>query len=182
MINLTVLFSIITINLYSQQTLIQLQNKTLEDVYFWDQYYRKSKNHCNNHEMKYRDSINKKIVTDFIDFYGFPLERKYSKNAINGIYYTIQHSNLSFQEKYLDKIKELSDSDLISKKKYAMTFDRVLIGKTGKQKYGEQRFYDSIEKKLKYYPFINIDSVQFYRKLLGLDSLNLNKKTTLIFK
>ena len=67
-------------------------------------------------------------------------------------------------------------------KKYAMMYDRILVRTIGKQKYGEQMQADPSNNYLEYVSFVNIDSVQIYRKQLGLDSLDLNKKIQLIRK
>jgi hypothetical protein len=171
----------VSTSIYSQ-TNISVQNKILEDVYYWDQHIRKSYNNCSDQEHEYTDSVNRVIVKYIINTFGFPLTRAYSKNAINGIYYTIQHDKIEVQQKYFQQIKQLSDSGFISKKHYAMTYDRILSRTTGKQKYGEQRYHDTTDHILKYIPFINIDSVQIFRKQLGLDSIDLNKKTRVIIK
>jgi len=63
-----------------------------------------------------------------------------------------------------------------------MTYDRVSVKTIGKQKYGEQRYHDTTDNILKYYPFISVDSVQIFRRQLGLDPLDLNKRTMLKVK
>lgn len=174
-----ILFS--TTNIYSQMS-ISMQNKILENVYYWDQHVRKSYSNCSDKEQEYTDSVNRIIVKYIINTYGFPLKREYSKNGIYGVYYVLQHDKIDIQQKYFPQIKQLCDSGLIPKKYYAMTYDRILSRTTGKQKYGEQRYHDTTDNVLKYIPFINIDSVQIYRKQLGLDSIDLNKKTRVIVK
>lgn len=171
----------VSINTYSQ-TNISVQNKILEDVYYWDQHIRKSYNNCSDQERQYTDSVNRVTVKYIINAFGFPLTRAYSKNAIYGIYYSIQHDKIEVQQKYFQQIKQLSDSGFISKKHYAMTYDRILSRTTGKQKYGEQRYHDTADHMLKYIPFINVDSIQIYRKQLGLDSIDLNKRIRMIAK
>ena len=155
----------VSINMYSQASIFK-QNQILEDVYYWDQHVRKSYNNCSDKEQTYTDSINRIKVKFIINAFGFPINKQYSKNAINGVYYSIQHDDIEVQEKYFPQIKQLTDSGFISKKQYAMMYDRILIKTTGKQKYGEQRYHDTIDNILNYFPFINIDSVQIFRKQL----------------
>ena len=167
---------------YCQTPSIEEKNAILENVYYWDQHIRKSKNKCSEREIKYFDSINVLTVDNYILKYGFPINEPLSKNAYFGIYYTIQHAELNRQQLYLDKFKILADRGVIEMKKYAMMYDRILVRTTGKQKYGEQMQADQSNNFLEYVSFINIDSVQIYRKQLGLDSLDLNKKIGLIRK
>jgi hypothetical protein len=172
----------LTSALYLQTNSIEMRNAILENVYFWDQHIRKSKNNCTEQDIKYYDSINVLTVDNYIVKYGFPMNEPLSRNAYFGIYYTIQHADLNRQQMYLDKFKILADRGIIEMKKYAMMYDRIMVSTIGKQKYGEQMQADSANNFLEYLPFINIDSVQIYRKQLGLDSLDLNKKIQLIKK
>jgi len=167
---------------YCQTPSIEIQNAILENVYYWDQHIRKSKSNCSELEIKYYDSINVLTVDNYILKYGFPLNEPLSRNAYFGIYYAIQHADLNRQQMYLDKFKILADLGTIEMKKYAMMYDRILVRTIGKQKYGEQMQADPSNNYLEYVSFVNIDSVQIYRKQLGLDSLDLNKKVQLIRK
>ena len=94
----------VSTSIYSQ-TNISIQNKILEDVYYWDQHIRKSYNNCSDKEIEYTDSVNRVIVKYIINAFGFPLTRLHSKNAINGVYYAIQHDKIEFQQKYFQQIK-----------------------------------------------------------------------------
>ena len=132
--------------------------------------------------MNLQDSINQRKLDGYFYKFGLPNTKLFTKGAYNGIYYTIQHSTLASQKKYLNYIKQLADSGFLSQKKYAMTYDRIFVGTIGKQKYGEQMFIDSTTNYLKYFPFINKDSVQLYRKQLGLDTLDLNIQIRMIKK
>jgi hypothetical protein len=143
---------------------------------------RQPKNYCSDKEVNIQDSIDLQKVERFIVKYGFPASKKYSTKAIDGVYYTIQHSNLKTQKKYFGLISQLCDSGFISRKKYAMTYDRILVGTIGKQKYGEQMFIDTTTFSLKYFPFINKDSVQIFRNQLGLDSLDFKINIRIIKK
>jgi hypothetical protein len=167
---------------YSQTNSIEIKNAILENIYYWDQHIRKTKNNCSERDIKYYDSINILTVDNYILKYGFPMNEPLSRNAYYGIYYAIQHADLSRQQQYLDKFKTLADRGIIEMKKYAMMYDRILVRSIGKQKYGEQMQPDLSHNFLEYVSFINIDSVQIYRKQLGLDSLDLNKKIRLIRK
>ena len=173
---------LLSTKVYSQTTILSLQNDYLENICYWDQHARKSKYNCSDQETNYTDSVNLLKLEYYIKRFGFPLTRQYSENAYNGVFYTIQHADLSVQEKYISKIRQAADSGFIAMKKYAMMYDRILNRNIGKQKYGEQRYHDTVDNYLKYVPFINIDSVQFYRKQIGLDSLDLNKKVKLMVK
>jgi len=168
--------------MYSQINFLPQQNEYLENICYWDQHARKSKNNCSDKEINYIDSVNLLKLEYYINRFGFPLTKQYSETAYNGVFYTIQHADVSVQEKYISNIRQAADSGFIVMKKYAMMYDRILNRTIGKQKYGEQRYHDTLDNYLKYIPFINIDSVQFYRKQIGLDSLDLNKKLKLMVK
>ena len=173
---------LLSTQMFSQTNLLTKQNEYLEKIYYWDQHVRKSKYNCSDKEIAYTDSINEIKLNYYLKLFGFPLTRQYSETAYNGVFYTIQHADLSVQEKYISKIKQIADSGFIAMKKYAMMYDRILHRTIGKQKYGEQRYHDTIDNYLKYVPFINIDSVQIYRKQIGLDSLDLSKRVKLMVK
>jgi hypothetical protein len=161
---------------------VKSQNKFLEELYFYDQYVRHFKNSYSDLEVRNQDSLNQKKLDWYFKKFGLPTSKLFTQNAYNGLYYTIQHANVEWQKKYLNYVKLLADSSLISNKKYAMTYDRILVGTIGKQKYGEQMFIDSTTNDLIYFPFVYKDSVQIYRNQLGLDYLDLNIQIRLIKK
>ena len=105
---------------YSQTNLLAKQNEYLENICYWDQHVRKSKYNCSDKETIYTDSINQIKLNYYIKAFGFPLTRQYSETAFSGVFYTIQHADLSVQEKYIKSIKQIADSGFIPMKKYAM--------------------------------------------------------------
>lgn len=171
-------FITIVFNCFSFESPKFIQNSILEDLYHWDQGYRK---YCELDEVTKRDSLNQEILFDYISKFGFPkCNDSLSQKAYYGAYYVMQHSNVEFMELYLEEIKKMVDCGKLEPKKYAMTFDRISLERTGFQIYGEQFYRDTNDNYLKLCPIRNNDSVQIYRAYLGLDTLDLNIKIKLI--
>lgn len=153
------------------------KNSILEDLYIWD---RNSRRYCEGNDIKNRDKLNQQILTQYIDKYGFPkCEDSLSDAAYHGAFYTIQHSNFEMMQIYLEDIKNLVNCKKLEIKKYAMMVDRISEQKTGFQIYGTQFYRDTSDNYLKLCPFRNKDSVQYYRNLIGLDSIDVNMKIQL---
>ena len=173
---------LISIKTFSQTLDYEKQNEILEKVYYTDQELRKNKNGVTELEFNHQDSINLVTVDRLIKDFGFPSTKKINRKAYLGLFYAIQHSDIKHQSQYINNFKTLADSGLLDVQKYAMMFDRILVGTVGKQKYGEQFYHDTTNNTLKYEPFINKDSVQIFRAQLGLKPINLDVNINLILK
>ena len=60
---------------------------------------------------------------------------------------------------------------LFNKQDFALLYDRILIRENKKQKYGTQLTFNPESMKLEPLPVANTDSVDYFRQIMGLDSL-----------
>src|SRR5699024_4611596 len=112
----------------------------LEQVYVLDQSSRESLNEVQRtsgygsseynkklKEMNFQDSINRDIVFEIIDNYGWINKSTSSETASKAIFYVIQHSDLQTQIKYKELVqKAFSDSE-ISNTEYILFEDRLNV-------------------------------------------------------
>ncbi len=91
--------------------------------------------------------------------------------GIHTIFLIIQHSNLYYQKKYYSQLYLLANNGELPKSCIALLEDRINISENNKQKFGTQLK----EINGKYIPFevLNIDSLNNYRKQVGLDSIEI---------
>jgi len=91
-------------------------------------------------EMTMSDSIHLTIVKRMIDDCGWPQMSQVGKVAANGVFLTIQHSDLSTMEKYYPKLKRAAKNMEANKVNAALMKDRIQVNKRKKQIYGTQYF------------------------------------------
>lgn len=156
----------------------------LEQVYMIDQSSRESLNEVQRtsgygsseynrklKEMSFQDSINRDIVFEIIDNYGWINKSTSSETASKAIFYVIQHSDLLTQIKYKELVqKAFSDSE-ISNTEYVLFEDRLNVRQGKYQLYGTQSAVDNIGNSF-LYPVDNIDSVNIRRAKIGIQELS----------
>lgn len=90
-------------------------------------------------DLNYIDSLNIRRLKEIILKYGFPTGKLIGKDAMNGMFFIIQHSNeLEWQKANLPMIKAAVSNGFIDGQKYAMLYDRIQMNSGLKQKYGTQ--------------------------------------------
>jgi hypothetical protein len=98
--------------------------------------------------------------------------------AIVGVFLTLQHINdVVKQKQYFVLWKHLATFKE-EKLNLAYLEDRILLNEIGTQKYGTQFVIDKITNERKLVPLINKDSVDYYRKSVGLIPLKKYLKLT----
>lgn len=133
-------------SLYNPQT-----EKALADIFNKDQSIRKeylshagenpqnvSKVDSLGKLMMRVDSLNAIELSKILNRIKLDDVRSFSDQAITTIFSVIQHSNLSFQEKYSAILKQALNNGQIKNKLYVMFLDRMEMNKGNDQTYGTQ--------------------------------------------
>lgn len=111
------------------------------------------------------DSQNLKIVSIYLDRYGWPKKYDVGLWGQQAVNMTIQHSPLEVQEKYYPKLVEAYKQDNSLFDILALMEDRINMRRHRYQYYGSQVVY--LDKKPVFYPIYKFDSVDFRRKKLS---------------
>ena len=111
------------------------------------------------------DSQNLKIVTSYLDKYGWPVKYDIGFIGQRAIGITIQHSPLTVQEKYYPYLVGAYEGDSSLYETLALLEDRINMKNHRFQYYGTQVV--TFQGKQVLYPVFNIDSLEIYRKRLG---------------
>ena len=122
------------------------------------------------------DSLNLIRVEKIIKEYGWPTYSLVGKEAANGAFMVIQHSNYAIQKKYLNQIVAAAKNKEASAGSVALIQDRILTNEPPYyQIYGTQVFStkDNTGKwsKNSYYPIKDEENVDARRKEMGLGPL-----------
>ena len=151
----------------------------LDSVFISDQEYRFGMNQktgkdstrmleeFTNHskEITVTSEKNVKIVSGILDKYGWLGFKDIGMRGSLAIFFVIQHADLQTQEKYFPVIQAALREKKIAPAQYAMLSDRVDLRNHRAQRYGTQVGDKEVE------PLLDPDSVDSWRKSLGLDSL-----------
>lgn len=84
------------------------------------------------------DSVNVVIVLSIIDKYGWLGQETVGALGNSALFFVIQHSDVSIQEKYLPIMKQAVKDNKADASELAMLEDRILIRNNKKQMYGSQ--------------------------------------------
>lgn len=128
----------------------------LDSIYNEDQKYRKQLTEADKNyghlskeaneiweTIKKIDSINQIQVGAILDKYGWLGADVIGGNGSSTLFLVIQHSNLTFQKKYLPMLREAVKNGKARGNNLAMLEDRVAIGEGKRQIYGSQIQWDS---------------------------------------
>ena len=86
----------------------------------------------------------------------------------HALYYVIIHGDLSVQKKYFSIFKQLQKHEFIDSYMLATMEDKMLMNENKPQKYGTQLCNPYSTNYSYPYDFFSLDSVNYYRKLIGL--------------
>lgn len=111
------------------------------------------------------DSQNLKIVSSYLDKYGWPVLYDIGLIGQRAIGLTIQHSPLAVQEKYYPYLVKAYKRDTLLYETLALLEDRINTKNHRFQYYGTQVV--TFQGKQVLYPVFNVDSLEIYRKQLG---------------
>jgi hypothetical protein len=117
------------------------------------------------------DSRNKSKIESILIKYGWIEKSKIGVKASEAIFYTVQHTDLEFLDKYFPEFKRLADQGEADPKLCAMMQDRLLMWKGKKQIYGTQA-NNTLRQDKKYtiWPIENPATVNELRKRIGFST------------
>ncbi|CAM1347399.1 DUF6624 domain-containing protein [Tenacibaculum crassostreae] len=183
-----------TIILNNKQTKEANYNQTLlavlDTIYSNDQKYR---NRIRTTEAKFgrkskvmdalwktilkKDSLNLIAVSEILDTQGWPNRNEIGERGSSTIFLVIQHANKETQEKYLPLIKQAVEENNLSKRQFAMFYDRLLLRRGELQIYGTQLAIDNKSKDPYVLPLADPKNADIRRLEVGLNTMqeNLNR-------
>ena len=86
------------------------------------------------------DEVNRNRLKEIIEEYGFPNQKLVGKDAMDGIFYIIQHSDhdSEWQKSQLGNIEKAVKNGSMDGQNYAYLYDRIKVNNEEKQLYGTQ--------------------------------------------
>lgn len=143
----------------------------LDSVYFHDQVYRRYKDIDSGrkyrNEINRLDSLNLIKITPIIEKYGILGLKEVGHFGYSAITLTIQHADLSTQEKYLPLFRAALKNKKIIPDTYALLEDRVAKRNGKMQIYGSQLMKYS-NTRFELWPPIDIDNIDKRRDSIGM--------------
>ena len=112
------------------------------------------------------DSLNLQKVISYLDQYGYPDKFDVGFFGRRSIAIVIQHAPLKIQEKYYPSLIKAFKKDSLIFETVALLEDRINMRNHRRQFYGSQVI--TFEKRNVLYPVVNIDSIENYRKKIGI--------------
>src|SRR5690606_25247297 len=88
--------------------------------------------------ISYHDSINAEIVFGLLDKHGWLGPEMVGNQGVTTLFLVIQHSDLEYQLKYFEMMKQAVADKKLNAGNFAMLEDRILMRQGKKQKYGSQ--------------------------------------------
>lgn len=144
------------------------KQQILSDVYESDQRIRKE-----NDLIKYakEDHRNQELVISIIEKCGMPTLKEVTQKHMDAIWLGLQHTDKKNRKKYFPQIEKAVENGDLSKQKYALMKDRILMDEGKPQVYGSQI------KNGKLYNLENPETVNERRKKMGMETIEdyLNK-------
>ena len=123
-----------------------------------------------NARMGKMDLANQNVVRNLISLYGFWGESLKSPTAKYAMWLVLVHAPREIQEEYMPVLCDAVDRGELYLMNVAYNEDKILYAKSGFQKYGTQ--YKLVDGELQVLPLIEPDSVNVYRKRVGLNTLD----------
>lgn len=142
---------------------------TFRKVKIEDQRYRRIRAGSTKGEMekqKVLDSINLGIVKRYIDQYGWPDARKCGFIVSSTVFTVVQHSSLAYQRECYPALVKAYQSNNTYGEYVALLEDRINVRNNRLQYYGTQVI--SYKGRPTMSPVVNVDSLEEYRKRIGL--------------
>jgi len=151
-----------------QNFLVEKRGKGVTTIVFSNPSEKEEATRLFNHDVAIREENNKKI-DELITRCGWPKKSIVGSYVSSMTWLLLQHANITLQEKYLDLVKELSNSGEIRRAEYGYLFDRVQSRNGRDQEYGTQ-LYDR-EGKQFLYPISDEKSLDKRRAEIGLEPI-----------
>ena len=119
-------------------------------------------------QMQVIDERNRMKIAWILEKYGWLPKSKIGEKASEAIFFVIQHTELSFAERYFDQFKKLSLKGEANPMQCAMMEDRILMWKGKKQIYGTQSSNKvRSDGKNAIWPIEDPINVNYLRKMVG---------------
>lgn len=114
---------------------------------------------------------NEFILEKLISKYGWPKQSKVGKRATTAAFFVIQHSELSIQKRYINRIKKMCLIGENNCESYALLYDRIEVREGRNQYYGTQVRYNVNTGKYELLPIQDEGNVDLRRRRFGMESL-----------
>lgn len=155
-------------NLYTKKE-YKIWLDSFKTVYYQDQFYRDNSNpkyyEKNLSKQNVFDSINQKIVFNFIDSFGYPSVQEIGFINYRAINITLDHSKSALKIKYLPLVEQAFNSKKMTPTKYAIYKDKLSYHQKKFQTYGTQLL--KFENKYTLYP-VDLTTLNFNRNKIGI--------------
>lgn len=89
-------------------------------------------------KIREQDRENQKRMSIILDTYGWPARSKVGSTAATTVFLVVQHADLDYHLKYIDRMREAVDVGEAAKQQLALLEDRVLVFQGKPQRYGSQ--------------------------------------------
>lgn len=128
------------------------------------------------------DERNRKRLKEIIDEFGFPNEDMVGKDAMDGIFYLIQHSDGDkvWQKSQLSNIEKAVKKGDMDGHQYAYLYDRIKVNEGEKQLYGTQfSNVNTVNKTVKLAETEDLERLDKRRREVGMMPIEMYKRIML---
>jgi hypothetical protein len=128
------------------------------------------------------DERNRERLKEIIAKYGFPTKKMVGKDAMNGVFFMIQHADgeNAWQKSQLTNIKNAVKMGDLDNQSYAYLYDRIKINSGEKQLYGTQfANVDAVNNIVELDKTEDIDNLDKRRMEIGMMPIEMYKKLML---
>ncbi len=128
------------------------------------------------------DEQNRERLKEIIEQYGFPTRNLVGSDAMEGIFYIIQHSDgdKEWQKSQLANIERAVKNDDMNVQSYAYLYDRIQINNGEKQLYGTQfTKVDPINKVVEFAETEDLENLDSRRMKIGMMPIQMYKEIML---
>ena len=128
------------------------------------------------------DEVTRNQLKEIFNEYGFPTRQLVGKDAMNGVFYIIQHSDgdKNWQKSQLPNIELAIKKGDLDRQLYAYLYDRIQVGNGGQQKYGTQLLnVDRTKKTVQLLDTEDLENLNQRRREVGLSPIETYKRLVL---
>lgn len=125
------------------------------------------------------DELTRNQLKEIFKEYGFPTRELIGQDAMDGVFYIIQHSDgdKEWQKSQLPNIELVVKKGVFSGQKYAYLYDRIKVNSGENQLYGTQfKMVDPSTNRYELVPVKNLPDLNKRRKEMGMMPIELYRK------
>lgn len=122
-------------------------------------------------ELNAIDSVHLKLVSQFLDKYGWRSKKEIGEIANMGLFLAIQHSSKEEMQNFKLIVEKAYEENTIAQSDYATFIDRLQVQNDLPQIYGTQYYYDEKSSALRFYEIKDIKNVNKRRKEVELPKI-----------